>query len=94
MVSRPLEASGLGAARALLSLAPVLWGLVLLGGATWLLRRHEPAAALPCLVFSGGYFWFAWSLFRDSTWRNESDARHPHESTVFERRVSLREDRR
>jgi hypothetical protein len=82
-----LERKGLGAAREVLSLMPVLWGLTLLGVAMWLLRSHAPAAALPCLAFSAGYFWFAWSLYKDPTWDSESTSREVHNAAVFEPRA-------
>jgi hypothetical protein len=53
-------------AQVILSLAPVFWGLVLLGVATWLFGRHAAIAALACVLFGAGYFVFAWSLFKNS----------------------------
>ena len=67
-----------------MSLAPVFWGLALLGLAVWLLRGEEPGAALPCLIFSAGYFWFAWSLFNDPVWENGSGSAGRENSTVLE----------
>jgi hypothetical protein len=55
-----------------MSLAPLFWGLALLGLAVWLFRGQEPGAAFPCLIFSVGYFWFAWSLFNDPVWKKGS----------------------
>ena len=87
MIGRLPKRHSLGIARALLSLAPVFWGLVLLGLAMWLLRSQEPAAALPCLIFSAGYFWFAWSLFWDSAWEKAKAHRHLEEPPVLEPRT-------
>jgi hypothetical protein len=53
-------------AKVILSLAPVFWGLVLLGVATWLFGRHAAIAALACVSLSAGYFVFAWFLFKNS----------------------------
>ena len=82
-----LERKGLGAARVVLSLMPVVWGLALLGVAMWLLRSHAPAAALPCLAFSAGYFWFAWSIYKDPTWDSEKTSREVRRAPIFEPRA-------
>ncbi len=87
MQSSRLERKGLGAARVVLSLMPVLWGLTLLGVAMWLLSSHAPAAALPCLAFSAGYFWSAWSLYKDPTWDSESTSRELRRAPIFEPRA-------
>lgn len=87
MIGHLPERHSLGIARVLLSLLPVAWGLVLLGLAMWLLRGQEPAAALPCLIFSAGYFWFAWSLFGDSAWEKAKAHRHLEEPPVLEPRT-------
>jgi len=85
MASRLPERRDLGVARLIISLIPVLWGLVLFGVAMWLIDYRAPAAALPCLAFSAGYIWFAWSIFQDPTWDNERASRG-HEDSVFEPR--------
>ncbi len=43
------------------------WGVVLLGFAFWLSKHGSRGmgAALACLAFSIGYFWFARSLYHD-----------------------------
>ena len=87
MTSRLPERKDLDVARLIVSLIPVLWGLVLLGIATWLLGHRAPAAALPCLGFSAGYFWFAWSLYKDPTWDSERTPREVHNAAVFEPRA-------
>ena len=86
MERRRPERTGFGAARVILSLAPVLWGLALLGVAMWLFSQRAPAAALPCLAFSAGYFWFAWSLFKDPTWDSERSSRDVRNARVSEPR--------
>ncbi len=49
------------------------WGLVLLGFAFWLSKNGSRGmgAALACLAFSIGYFWFARTLYHD---RNDGRA--------------------
>jgi hypothetical protein len=69
-----------------MSLAPVIWGLALLGLAVWLLRGQEPGAALPCLIFSAGYFWFAWSLLNDPVWEKGSGSAGRENSAVLDPR--------
>jgi hypothetical protein len=87
MERRRTERTGFSAARVILSLAPVLWGFVLLGVAMWLLSQRETAAALPCLAFSAGYFWFAWSLYKDPTWASERTSHDARNAPVFEPRA-------
>jgi hypothetical protein len=87
MERRRPERTGFSAARVILSLAPLLWGFVFLGVAIWLLGRQAPAAALPCLAFSAGYFWFAWSLYQDPTWRRERNSRDVRNAPVLEPRA-------
>jgi hypothetical protein len=41
----------------------VFWGLVLVGVALWLSGHESPGGTAACLIFSAGYFWFAWSLY-------------------------------
>ena len=67
-----------------MSLAPVFWGVTLLGVAVWLLRGQEPGAALPCLIFGAGYFWFAWSLFNDPVWEKGSGSVGRNDFPVLE----------
>jgi len=52
-------------ARLILLLMGGFWGLVLIGVAIWLSTHGSPGAALPCLAFSGAYFWFAWVCYHD-----------------------------
>ena len=88
MMRNPSQTGGHNTARVILSLAPVFWGLVLLGVAMWLTSRQVVAAAIACLVFSAGYFVFAWSIFKEST---SDDARafdDADESPLFERRAT------
>ena len=44
-----------------------LWGLILIGLAFWLSNRGSTGvgAAVACLAYSAGYFWFAWSAYHD-----------------------------
>jgi hypothetical protein len=89
MERRRPERTGFSAARVILSLAPLLWGFVFLGVAIWLLGRQAPAAALPCLAFSAGYFWFAWSLYQDPTsvtLRSSSRGQNPSPADLIETR--------
>jgi hypothetical protein len=77
---------GFRAARVAMSLAPVFWGVTLLGVAVWLLKGQEPGAALPCLIFSAGYFWFAWSLFIVPIWNKGSGSVARNDFPVLELR--------
>ena len=81
------QTSGHNTAGVVLLLAPVFWGLVLLGVATWLTSRQAVAAAIACLVFSAGYFVFAWSIIRDSTCDEARALDDANESPLYERRA-------
>lgn len=83
------EKRALRAARGVISLAPMCWGLALLGVARWLLKGQDPGAALPCVVFSAGYFWFAWSFFSDPAWESGAGAREREDPPVVEPRATL-----
>lgn len=53
--------------RLIAAIIAAFWGLVLIGFALWL-SKHDPSgmgAAFACLVYSIGYFCFAWFSYHD-----------------------------
>ena len=61
-MKRISERKDSAATKLILTAIPALWGLALLGLALWLSGHGSPGGTVACLLFSVGYFWFAWSL--------------------------------
>lgn len=51
--------------RLIAAILAAFWGFVLVGIAMWLSKDGAPpTGALACIVYSAGYFWFAWATLR------------------------------
>jgi O-antigen/teichoic acid export membrane protein len=53
--------------RIVIAIVSVLWALVLIGAAFWLSKSGSTGvgAAVACLAYSAGYFWFAWRTYHE-----------------------------
>jgi hypothetical protein len=51
-------------AKLLISAVLGFWGFVLIGIAMWLSKQGSIGGTLACLLFSSGYFWFSWNIYR------------------------------